>query len=244
VVPCTFSNTNAMRGEIRQRYTALYGESLVGTVGGFGMIPDVRSRLAWDEEGLLAALDDLGRERAIEGRVYLTGFSGGGILAWWMTLRHPDRLAGVVPVCPNHAFWSVGEHDASPGGRSTPILVLSGERDSLRRSRVGLPMPPLGLTLVLALVVGVSAGWVVWRRWRQARRVVAVELVLALLAAALWAGRMSGNDFQTAAAVGMVEHLGHPVEWRSEPGMWHEPAPARVLEAVDRWRGEGAPGGS
>jgi predicted esterase len=240
VVPCTFSSTNAMRGEVRQRYTDLYGESLVDTVGGVGLVPAIRSRLAWDEEGLLAALVDIGRQRAVEERFYLTGFSGGGILTWWMTLRHPARLAGVVPVCPNHAFLSVSSSDASPGSRATPILVISGENDPLRRSRIGLPMPPLGLTLILALVLGAGAGYVVWLRWRRARRArtVVLVLVLALLAATLVVGRISGNDFQTAMAVEMMEQLGHPVQWKHQPGMWHDPAPGLVLAVIGQWRQE------
>jgi pimeloyl-ACP methyl ester carboxylesterase len=237
VVPCIFSNANALRGQVRQQYADLYGESLVETVGGVGLIPDVRSRLAWDEEGLLAILRDLGQDVALERKVYLTGFSGGGHLAWWMTLRHPDLLAGVVPVCPNHAFWCVTRHDACLGQRRAPILVMTGARDSLRHSRIHLPMPPIWLTLILVLVLGVGAGYVAWRRWRL-RWLLAAELGLVFLAGALVAGRLSGNDFQAAVAVEMVDRLGHPVEWKCQPEMGHGPAPVHVLDTIARWRHE------
>lgn len=237
VIPCGFSNTNAMRGDVRSRYTKLYGEDLVDTVGGKGLVPDVRSRLTWDEAGLMAILNDVnaGQRR----RVYLTGFSGGGFLTWWMTLRHPESFAGVVPVCPNYAVWAVDRRDASSGKRATPIRVISGEKDPLRRTRIGVPLPPLGITLGVLLALAAGMGRLAWLRWQRLKRVVAVELGMALLAAGLWVATMTGLDFQTATAVALTRKLGHPVEWIEEIGMGHDPAPARVLETISEWEQRG-----
>jgi poly(3-hydroxybutyrate) depolymerase len=239
VVPCTFSSSNALWGAARRRYAELYGEGLVRSVGGAGPIPDVRSRLAWDEEGLLAALADLRRRLPLEERVYVTGFSAGGILAWWLALRHPGLLAGVVPVCANHAFWAVGPQDASRGNGETPafrVRILSGERDPLRRSRIGLPMPPVGLSLILGVVAAAGFGALVWRHPRRGRNLAAAGLGAALLVGALVAGRLSGNDAQCAIAVELLEGLGHEVEWQHQPGMGHEPAPDLVLATIAAWR--------
>jgi hypothetical protein len=46
VVPCTVSNTNTLRGVVRQRYADLYREDTVAAVAGETVRVDVRARLA------------------------------------------------------------------------------------------------------------------------------------------------------------------------------------------------------
>jgi pimeloyl-ACP methyl ester carboxylesterase len=225
-----------MRGEIGQRYREAYGEDVVAKVGGEGLFPDVRTRIKWDEEGIIAILKDLGYGPGLPGRVYFTGFSGGGFLSWCMILRHPELFAGVVPVCPNFAWWTVSSDDASSGTRTTRVRVLRGQSDPLRSCRArGVPVPPLGVTLAFAPILGAGAGYVAWLRWKRVGRVAAVVLLVAILTTGLCVGRMSGLDFQADRAAALMAAVGQPVEWEEIPGMGHDAAPVRVLEVVADW---------
>jgi hypothetical protein len=232
VVPCTFTSANRIAGSTYDRFREFYEDDLIRRVGG-GLIPHVRKRLSWDEAGLLAIVHDLS-DRGMEGDVHLTGFSAGGRLAWWMALKHPATFASVVPVCSNFPFWSIGRTDAveSPARRHLLVHAISGERDTLRRSRVGLPMPPTEVTLAGTVLVAVGA-WCARRRGWPRRRVGAFVSLNALLAVGLIIGRWSGNDVQTGSAVELLRELEYGrVEWTVEPGMGHEPAGARVVEWV------------
>ncbi len=54
----------------------------------------------WDDEAVLALLDDVGSELYVDARrVYLTGLSMGGFGAWSVGVRHPQRFAAMVPIC-------------------------------------------------------------------------------------------------------------------------------------------------
>src|SRR5205823_5086326 len=59
VCPCTFSNTNGLRGARLALYSGLYPPGVIDSSGGRGLLPDLRARLDWDEEGVLALLDHL-----------------------------------------------------------------------------------------------------------------------------------------------------------------------------------------
>ncbi len=232
VVPCTFISANRIAGATYERFHEIYNDDLIRDVGG-GVIPDVRARLSWDEAGILAIIRDL-RERGMDGDIHLTGFSAGGMLAWWMALRHPDTFASVVPVCSNWLFWRVGQSDAveSPARSQVPILAISGERDPLRPSRVGLPMPPTVATLASMILLPVGV-WYARRRGWPRRRIAAFVLLGVLFALALVVGRWSGNGEQTARAVKLLRDLGYGrIEWAIEPGMAHEPAAAKVFEWI------------
>ncbi len=193
----------------------------------------MRARLSWDETGVLAIIRDL-RERGMDGDVHLTGFSAGGMLAWWMALKHPDTFASVVPVCSNWPFWMIGRSDDvdSPARSEVRIHVISGERDPLRQSRVGLPMPPTGATLAGTVLLAVVT-WCARRRGGSRRRIAVFVSLGIIVAVGLAAGRWSGNGVQTAYAVQLLRELGYDrVEWTVEPGMEHEPAAAKVFEWI------------
>jgi pimeloyl-ACP methyl ester carboxylesterase len=232
VVPCTFTSANRIAGLTQERFRKYYDKDLINRVGG-GLIPDVRARLSWDESGVLAIIRDL-RVRGMDGDVHVTGFSAGGMLAWWLALKHPDTFASVVPVCSNWPFWMIGRSDTvdSPARREVRIHAISGERDPLRPSRVGLPMPPTGATLAVAALLGVAAGCARRRGWSG--RCIAVFVSLGVIVVfGLVAGRWSGNGVQTACAVELLRELGYSrMEWTMEPGMEHEPAAAKVFEWV------------
>jgi predicted peptidase len=69
----------------------------------------------WDEDGLLALLDDvMPKLRVDRTRVYLTGISMGGYGAWALFTRAPERFAAVVPIC--------------GGGRTIEFFVSGGRK--------------------------------------------------------------------------------------------------------------------
>jgi hypothetical protein len=233
VTPCTFSSANAITGRTLAPYAEVYEADLIRQVAG-GLIPDVRSRLLWDEAGLVALVGDLRRSFPGQRKIFLTGFSAGGMLAWWMPSRPPDLFAAVAPVCPNFPFWAVGEGDAADVAsqdRDVPVCAISGGRDPLRPSRIGLPMPPTGATLLLGGLLLVACLWRARRRRRS--RKAGLILLVVLLTAGLVAGRWSGNEAQTASALRMLRGLGYSrIDWVVEPEMGHEPAEHRVLDLV------------
>jgi alpha-beta hydrolase superfamily lysophospholipase len=238
VAPCTFSNTNALRGPLLDHYRRLYSADEIRRAGGLGLLRDVNRRLDWDEAGLLAILDDLRATFPVAPRVHLTGFSGGGLLVYRMIVRHADRLAAAVPVCPNFNFWGHGYRDGPgppSGAAALPVRVILGERDSLRRYRFGgdlLPSP--GRAVVLVLCLGTLLGVLQWRKRKRWRRVAAVALLGLALIGLVEAGRLSGNEAQTDAALRLLRERGfRNVSRSTEPGLWHEPAAEQVMRVID-----------
>jgi dienelactone hydrolase len=115
VTPITFSNTNALD---KNKYP--YPQSLLDDVEKSG-------RLKFDEEGLLAVLDDVHREFAGEEKFAITGFSGGGLLCWRMTFGHPEMLFASAPACAN--FYQAGEISKDPARETIPIHAFQGDKD-------------------------------------------------------------------------------------------------------------------
>jgi hypothetical protein len=234
VAPCTFSSTNRIGGALLAHYRRLYPAETIRDAGGEGWLPDLTRRLVWDEAGLLAVLQDLERTCGAERRVYLTGFSAGGLLAFRMIVRHPDRLAAVVAVCPNFNFWNHGYQDAaaSPEDRAIPIQVVLGRSDPLRHARFGGRFYPTSPAALLGAGCG-AAGLVllVGGRTRLRRRAVRAALYGVAVAVALAAGRWSGNEAQADAAVRLLADLGYTnVRRTMREGLGHDPAPEWVLE--------------
>jgi poly(3-hydroxybutyrate) depolymerase len=224
-------------------YRRLYPEEVIGEAGGEGWIPDLPRRLGWDEAGLLSVLGDLEQAFGAQRRVYLTGFSAGGLLVYRMIVRHPDRLAAAVAVCPNFNFWN---HDYRSGpeslaDRAVPVRLVLGERDPLRRARFGGNFYPVS-SLALLGVAGVAAGivYLVWRRTRSRRRALTTGFLGAALVGLLVAGRWSGNEAQTNAAAHLLADLGYMnVRQTMVEGMDHDPAPKYVLAACETIRAGG-----
>ena len=62
--------------------------------------PQCPPGVSWDDDGVLALLDDaLARHRADARRVYLTGLSMGGFGTWSVGLKFPERFAAIAPIC-------------------------------------------------------------------------------------------------------------------------------------------------
>lgn len=125
VSPCTFANTNAIQGKLRERYGELYSpEELEQGIG---------ERMRFDLAGLLAVLDDLRTTYRAQPRVYVTGFSGGGRLTYRMLFRHPERVAAAAPACGNfNPADAEGGEQAKASERNLPIHLLTGAEDPHR----------------------------------------------------------------------------------------------------------------
>jgi hypothetical protein len=240
VVPCTFSNTNHLCTDVLAKYRSLYSTEVIRDAEGKGWLPNVRRRLDWDEAGVLAVLKDLEETAGVDSRFFITGFSGGGLLVYRMVLRHPERIAAAVAVCANFNFWGHGYSSArgSVADRTVPIQLVLGQHDPLRAARYGgrlypsSPVALLGSACVMAVVVWVSA-----RRAR--RRLWLSGLSMALIVGILWAGRYSGNEFQTDLAARLLADLGYTNVRRIVlPGLGHDPAPHFVLRTFAKVESE------
>ena len=54
----------------------------------------------WDNETLIALLDDVMKKHRVDKRrVYLTGLSMGGYGTWSLGLAYPERFAAIAPIC-------------------------------------------------------------------------------------------------------------------------------------------------
>lgn len=121
VTPITFLNTNDLQPK---KYT--YPQSLLDAVDAEGR----KSRLPWDEAGLLAVLAEVRTDFGAEARHCMTGFSGGGLLTWHWVFHHPEQLVAAAPACPNFIppFDAVKLSNAD--ARTTlPVHVFQGDAD-------------------------------------------------------------------------------------------------------------------
>lgn len=116
VTPLTFCNTNKLE---KAKYPG-YPQKLLDEVEKSG-------RLKWDEEGLLAILEDVRREFHGRDTFFITGFSGGGNLTWRMIFGHPEKLAGASPACAN--FYMTGTISQAPERETVPVKAFQGDKD-------------------------------------------------------------------------------------------------------------------
>lgn len=106
------------------------------------VMPQCAPGKTWlDYEGaLLELLDEAERHLATSPRrVHVTGLSLGGMAAWYLGARHPERFASIVPIC-----GSVPPFPDFPQAvgalRRTPVWAFHGVED---------PVVPVAHTLVL-----------------------------------------------------------------------------------------------
>lgn len=105
------------------RYFAL---PAFGRLNGFIVAPDCPGR-GWtdpeSEAALLALLDHALSEWPVDAdRIVVTGFSMGGVGAWFMAARHPERFAAAIPV----AGRPVGEPDPR-----VPLCAVHSRQDTV-----------------------------------------------------------------------------------------------------------------
>lgn len=84
-----------------------------------------------DDEGLIAALVERFRQRhGIDpARVFVTGFSNGGQMAFRLAARTPERIAAIAVIgagLPTPDQWAVTEPK-----RPLPVLLIAGTRDPI-----------------------------------------------------------------------------------------------------------------
>jgi predicted esterase len=131
VGPCTFSNTNAIEGNMLKKYQQYYSDDIIEEAK--------KQKFEWDEQGILAIINELQVNYNAESKVYITGFSGGGNAAYLMIFKHPNLLNGAAPACAN--FISRGYADIkgqfSGDDLNFPIHILTGEKDPHREYAFG-----------------------------------------------------------------------------------------------------------
>lgn len=127
VGPCTFANTNAIKGNIRKKFQKIYDDDVIAE--------GAAQRLEWDEAGLLAILDDLGEAYGAQEKIYITGFSGGGNLTYRMVFKHPDRVAGAAPACANFRSYNYEQLKGKFPREALdfPLHILTGAEDPHRQ---------------------------------------------------------------------------------------------------------------
>jgi predicted esterase len=131
VAPCTFSNTNNIQGDMLTKYRQFYPDDIIEE--------GKKEAFDWDEQGILAIINDLQTNYDAESRVYITGFSGGGIATYTMIFKHPDLLNGAAPACANFVSRGYsGLKDQFPGDiLNFPIHLITGEKDQHREFTFG-----------------------------------------------------------------------------------------------------------
>ncbi len=131
------------------------GGGMVG-YGWFPMIPgqppDVEAFIAIAE--VLRRFVDMALERypIDPARVALAGFSQGGIMAYELALRDPDRFAGLAALSTWFPEQLADQLPKLPGHEGFPVLVVHGAQDSsipLERSREAREaLRPYGVALM------------------------------------------------------------------------------------------------
>lgn len=116
VTPITTSNTNALEPAKYPYPKAVLDEADKG-------------RQKFDGEGLLAVLADVKKRFNGKEKIFITGFSGGGHLTYWMIFAHSEMLAGAAPACGNFASPATA---AGEGALGVPIAMFTGEKDEYR----------------------------------------------------------------------------------------------------------------
>ncbi|MBL9206314.1 MAG: hypothetical protein JNN01_14580 [Opitutaceae bacterium] len=87
------------------------------------------SGAAWEPPALADLLDEVGRDYRVDlDRVYLAGFSLGGIGTWATALAMPDRFAAIVPVAARG-----GEPALAKRLAHLPVWAWNGEQDPTTR---------------------------------------------------------------------------------------------------------------
>jgi poly(3-hydroxybutyrate) depolymerase len=230
VVPCTLTNvihTPQATVKFQEYYPTL-------------PLPDWPERQSWDEKGILAILDDLQAREDVQPRVYLTGFSSGGILTYHLIVRHPERLAGAVTVCGNFqdTGYRANRRTYPSETLALPIRIIVGEADPNRY----VPYPSrgdqvfhLGLGMAAALVVGAVV--LFWTKSRTLALAAVILFIGIAAAGVLLTVRNAGIEGQARAAERVLRELHYSdVQLILVPGMGHDASPQPVLEAFrSRW---------
>ncbi len=226
VVPCTFSNTNAIAGEIRDRYLQIYTEAIIDGVG---------DRREWDEASLQAILQDLRERYGAAERIYMTGFSGGGLLTYRMIGRRPEMLAGAILVGANYFGdpFLAGPSAARTETPDFPIYQILGEDDPLRYPASRFPFTVMQAMAIL-IGLGASLAYVVGKRTK--RPWPAVGTFVLAVGLGTWftiAWKHPGLDDQNELAARQLAARGHrSVRRMVVEGLGHNAVPEQVFSIL------------
>lgn len=95
---------------------------------------DTWNHVAQDVDALcdrvVATVDAIEAAHPSRGRPILTGFSQGGMIAYAMALRHPDRFAALYPVS-GILVTELYHHDHADPAHTPPIVAFHGTRDEI-----------------------------------------------------------------------------------------------------------------
>ena len=128
ITPIGFSNTNSLNNQ-EKKYPQ-YPPELLQEIEAKGQA----HRLDWDEAGLLSVLEDVRKEFKGRKKIFITGFSGGGMLTWTMTMRHPDMVAAAAPSCGNFTPSIDNGKLPTPPDPALPIIAFQGKDDGYLES--------------------------------------------------------------------------------------------------------------
>lgn len=223
IVPCTFSNTNFIVGETRERYRHFYSDDVIDSV---------TDRLDWDEAGLLAILENVGAEFRVDDRIFLTGFSGGGLLTYRMLFRHPNRLAAAMPVCANFRDEGYGSISMqfSNEDRALPVHVFNGGLDGFAQNMQGYTwFDQVFFGSVFGFVIGfLAAKRKLKRRWQ-----VLIGGGVAIAVGGFFRYGNPGIESQSRAAMKLLDKSGYVnVQRTVVANMPHAPGHEVVVEAI------------
>ncbi len=125
LAPCTLSNTNKLEAA---KYP-WYPQSLLDKWDA--------KRLEFDGPGVDGLLEVIHRRFGGEEKVFLTGFSGGGIYTYYKLLQDPAHVRGAAPACANFGGHGVQGAAGAGDGGGPPVHMFTGEKDPYRNDVEG-----------------------------------------------------------------------------------------------------------
>jgi predicted peptidase len=95
--------------------------------------PQCPSGQVWNEDALIAFVDSLIRQHAVDtNRVYLTGLSMGGYGTWAVGMRHPDRFAALAPICGGgRSIDAIVRDNRAADLKAMPVWAFHGDQDNV-----------------------------------------------------------------------------------------------------------------
>ncbi len=87
------------------------------------------SPMQFDDKGLAAVISDVQADYNGEDKFFITGWSGGGSLTWFMVFTHPDQLAGASLACGNYFGHGIGTISSDPQRVHLPVKAFQGDQD-------------------------------------------------------------------------------------------------------------------
>lgn len=96
--------------------------------------PQCPSNQRWDNDGLLALLDDVVAKYQVDKkRIYLTGLSMGGYGTWSLGLAYPERFAAIAPICGGGDIIDIllPSRTKAAALKTLPVWAFHGAKDAV-----------------------------------------------------------------------------------------------------------------